>query len=71
MPKRPDYGDATPEDSARALVRYQRPPPFRRPEKVSDANEQDTEGSDHRAARNRSTALRHRRLRFSEQAAAS
>lgn len=26
MPKRPDYGDATPEDLALALVRFQRPP---------------------------------------------
>lgn len=26
MPKRPDYGDATPEDLALALMRFQRAP---------------------------------------------
>ena len=32
MPKRPDYGDATPEDLAIALMRLQRPPLKKRPE---------------------------------------
>lgn len=70
MPKRPDYGD-TPEVLARALVRHQRPPLFRRPEKVPDANEQDAERSDDGADRNLSTTLRQRRLGFTEQAVAS
>ena len=32
MPKRPDYGDATPEDLAIALMRLQRPPLKKPPE---------------------------------------
>ena len=32
MPKRPDYGDATPEDPALALMRFQRAPLTKRPE---------------------------------------
>ena len=32
MPKRPDYGDATPEDLALALMRFQRPPLKKTPE---------------------------------------
>ena len=32
MPKRPDYGDATPEDLALALMGFQRAPLKKRPE---------------------------------------
>ena len=32
MPKRPDYGDATPEDLALASMRFQRPPLKKTPE---------------------------------------
>ena len=32
MSKRPDYGDATPEDLVIALMRLQRPPLKKRPE---------------------------------------
>ena len=48
MPKRPDYGDATPEDVAIALMRLQRPPLKKRPEsgKEKDKSEQKKEDSD-------------------------
>ena len=37
MPKRPDYGDATPEDLAIALMRLQRPRTKKPPEPVKPA----------------------------------
>ena len=36
MPKRPDYGDATPEDLALALIRFQRAPLKKPPESGAD-----------------------------------
>ena len=40
MPKRPDYGDATPEDLAIALMRLQRPPLKKPPEPDKDRKEE-------------------------------
>ena len=41
MPKRPDYGDATPEDLAIALMRLQRPPLKKRPESAKEKDKPD------------------------------
>ena len=43
MPKRPDYGDATPEDLALALMRFQRAPLKERPEPDKDSEKSDQE----------------------------
>ena len=42
MPKRPAYGDATPEDLALALVRFQRPRTKKPPEPVKEQKEEKT-----------------------------
>lgn len=42
MPKRPDYGDATPEDLAIALMRLQRPPLKKPPEPDKEQTEEKT-----------------------------
>ena len=42
MPKRPDYGDATPEDLALALLKFQRPPLNKTPE-PEESHERDAE----------------------------
>ena len=41
MPKRPDYGDATPEDLAIALMRLQRAPLKKRPESDKEQEKSD------------------------------
>ena len=46
MPKRPDYGDATPDDLAIALMRLQRPPLKKRPETEQEGDGRSTEQSD-------------------------
>lgn len=48
MPKRPDYGDATPEDLAIALMRLQRPPLKKEDEPESDKeNEESDQKNNH------------------------
>ena len=39
MPKRPDYGDATPEDLALALMRFQRAP-LKKPKDSGEGEEE-------------------------------
>ena len=50
MPKRPDYGDATPEDLALALMRFQRKPLDNSPEsgerKDESGQKKENPGSD-------------------------
>ena len=41
MPKRPDYGDATPEDLARALMHFQRPRIKKPPEPIEEQKEEE------------------------------
>ena len=41
MPKRPDYGDAIPEDLAISLMRLQRPPLKKRPESDKEQENSD------------------------------
>ena len=41
MPKRPDYGDATPEDLALALMRFQRAPLKKPPEPGNEEEDSD------------------------------
>ena len=45
MPKRSDYGNATPEDLAIALVRFQRPRTKKPPEPVKEQKEEKTKSS--------------------------
>ena len=45
MPKRPDYGDATPEDLAIALMRFQRPPLKKPPEPDKEQKKEKTKPS--------------------------
>ena len=42
MPKRPDYGDATPKDLASALMRFQRAPLKKPPEPDKEQKEEKT-----------------------------
>lgn len=46
MPKRPDYGDATPEDLALALMRFQRAPLKMRPETDKENEKSDQRKED-------------------------
>ena len=51
MSKRPDYGDATPEDLALALARFQRPPrkkPSESDEKRKSERDKTKTNPDHR-----------------------
>ena len=47
MPKRPDYGDATPEDLARAVMRYQRPPTAEKEPGAGNEQPEDLEEQEH------------------------